>query len=71
MLSVSLKLILLTARINEILSQCQLNPLEHTIVRRGEEFLTARIINGRRPPGDIRPLPADEVARDPAPNSEQ
>lgn len=59
---------LLTRRIEEILLQCNLDPREYTIVRSGAEFRTARIINGRRPPGDIRPLPAEDVARGPAPD---
>ena len=45
----------LNKRIDEILCMCGLDPALYTIVQRGDELSTNRLVDGRRPPDDLRP----------------
>ena len=48
---------LLNGRIDSILIQCGLNPIEYTIVQRDGKCFPVRVVGGRRPVGDLRHHP--------------
>ena len=52
---------LLNLKIDRILSHHNLAPGRYTICRRGESFFIKEVHGGRRPQGDIRPRPTEEV----------